>query len=109
MPTADELYDQASSLKDQGDLAGAVVKLREALEVDANHVLTHSALAVHLQKLGDKENAVAHAKRVTELEPNEPFSFTQLSVICQRCGLIPEAEDAMAKAHALQGRPGHRH
>jgi Flp pilus assembly protein TadD len=109
MPTPDELYDQASTLKDQGDLAGAVAKLREGLALDANHVLTHSALAVHLQKLGDKEGAIAHAIKVTELEPNEPFSFTQLSVICQRCGKIQEAEDAMAQAHALQGRAGHKH
>ena len=50
------------------------------------------------------EEAIVHARRVTELEPNDPFSFTQLSVIYQRCGKIPEAEDAMARAHALQGR-----
>jgi len=28
-----------------------------------------------------------------------------LSVIYQRCGRIPEAEEAMARAHMLQGRP----
>ena len=36
----------------------------------------------------------------TELEPNDPFSFTQLSVICQRCGKIPEAEAAMDDFHS---------
>jgi Flp pilus assembly protein TadD len=77
------------------------------LELEPNHVLTHSALAVHLQKLGDKEGAIRHAKTVTELEPNDPFSFTQLSVICQRCGLIPEAEEAMATARMMEGRRGH--
>ena len=35
----------------------------------------------------------------------DPFSFTQLSVIFQRCGRIQQAEDAMARAHMLQGRP----
>jgi Flp pilus assembly protein TadD len=83
-----------------------VAKLREGLAVEPNHVLTHSALAVHLQKLGDKEGAIAHAKKVTELEPEDPFSFTQLSVICQRCGLIPEAEDAMARARMMESRRG---
>ncbi len=39
---------------------------------------------------------------MTELEPNDPFSFTQLSVICQRCGLIPEAEEAMATARMME-------
>lgn len=104
MPTVNELYDAASKLKNAGDLAGAVAKLEEILAIDPNHALTHSALAVHCQKLGQPDKAIAHATRVTELEPNDPFSFTQLSVICQRCGRIQAAEDAMAQAHVLQGR-----
>ena len=60
-----------------------------------------------LQKLGRNDEAIAHAQKVCELEPNDPFSFTQLSVICQRCGKIPEAEAAMAQAHLLQGRRPH--
>ncbi|MFN0050803.1 MAG: tetratricopeptide repeat protein [Planctomycetales bacterium] len=104
MPTADELYKEASQIKNAGDLPGAVAKLQEILAIDPNHVLTHSALGVHLQKLGQLEDAIRHAVRVTELEPNDPFSFTQLSVIYQRCGKIPEAEAAMAQAHLLQGR-----
>ena len=107
MPTPDELYDQAVALKDAGNLEGAVAKLKDILAIDAGHVLTHSALAVHCHKLGRPEEAIAHAVRVSELEPNDPFSFTQLSVIYQRCGKIPEAEDAMARAHMLQGRSGH--
>lgn len=106
MPTTIELYDEASKLKSAGDLAGAVAKLEEILKTDPDHVLTHSALAVHLQKLGRPEEAIKHAIRVTELEPNDHFSFTQLSVIYQRCGRIPEAEAAMAQAHMIQGR-GH--
>lgn len=106
MNTADQLYDEAIQLKDQGKLAEAVAKLEEGVRIDPNHALTHSALAVHLHKLGRPDEAIAHATRVTELEPNDPFSFTQLSVICQRCGKIQEAEDAMARAHALSG---HRH
>lgn len=105
MPTPDELYDEATKLKNAGDLAGAVAKLEEIIASTPNHVLAHSALGVHLQKLGRIDDAIRHATRVTELEPNDPFSFTQLSVICQRCGKIPEAEAAMAQAHALQGRP----
>lgn len=103
-----EMYDAATRLKDQGDLEGAVAKLNEILAEEPNHVLAHSALAVNLQKLGCFDDAVSHAVKVTELEPNDPFSYTQLSVVCQRCGRIQQAEDAMAKAHAVQGG-GHRH
>jgi Flp pilus assembly protein TadD len=102
--TPDELYDDASKLKNEGKLEAAVGKLQEILKIAPDHVLAHSALGVHLQKLGQAEQAIRHAVRVTELEPNDPFSFTQLSVIYQRCGRIPEAEEAMARAHMLQSR-----
>ncbi|MGH7128528.1 MAG: tetratricopeptide repeat protein [Planctomycetaceae bacterium] len=101
MSTPDQLYDEAHALKEQGDLEAAVAKLQEVLAIDERHVLTHAALAVHLQRLGRFEDAINHARRVTELEPNDPFSFTQLSVIYQRCGRIPEAEDAMDQARRL--------
>ena len=100
-----KLYDAAIALKDSGDLEAAVEALFEILSIDNDHLHTNMALGVHLQKLGRIEESVKYAVRVTEIEPNDPFSFTQLSVIYQRCGRIPEAEDAMAKAHVLQGRP----
>jgi Flp pilus assembly protein TadD len=103
MPTSEELYDEAMKLKN-ADMTAAVVKLEEILQTDPDHARTHMALGVCLQKLGRVDDAIRHATRVTELEPNDPFSFTQLSVICQRCGKIPEAEAAMAQAHILQGR-----
>ncbi len=107
MATADELYDEAHALKEQGDLEGAVTKLREILAIDDSHLLTHAALAVHLQRLGELEESIKHAIRVTEIDPADPFSFTQLSVIYQRCGRIQEAEDAMAKSREIQMGGGH--
>jgi Flp pilus assembly protein TadD len=104
MPTLDEMYDQAVALKEQGDLEGAVARLNEIVASDPNYVLAHSALAVHLQKLGRYDDAIHHAVRVTELEPHDAFSFTQLSVIYQRCGRIQQAEDAMAMARMIQSR-----
>lgn len=105
--TPHEIYDEAIRIKDTGDLEGAVAKLREVLDVDPHHVDTHSALAVYLQKLGQFDAAIEHAKKVCELSPNDPFSYTQLSVIYVKCGRIQEAEDARARAHAVQG--GHHH
>jgi Flp pilus assembly protein TadD len=104
MPDADQFYDEALKLKEEGKLEEAVAKWQESLETHPDHTLTHQALAVHLQKLGQNDAAIQHAVKVTELEPNDPFSFTQLSVIYQRCGKIQEAEDAMARSHVLQGR-----
>jgi Flp pilus assembly protein TadD len=109
MAKVDLLYDEAIRLRDAGDLPAAADKLREILSLDPKHILTHSALAVMLQKLQQFDAAISHAVQVTELEPNDPFSFTQLSVIYQRCGKIPEAEDAMARARMMQMAAGGHH
>jgi len=94
-------YDAAQKLKDEGDLQGAVAQLQEILAEDPNFVLAHTALAVHLQKLGNNEQALAHARKVVELEPDDPFSHAQLSVIAQRCGRINDAEDALARSNNM--------
>lgn len=107
MSNPDKMYDEAVKLKEQNNLEGAVAKLQEIVQSTPSHTLSHSALAVYLQKLGRFDEAIQHAVEVTKLEPKDPFSFTQLSVIYVRCGKIQEAEDAKAKAHELTG--GHHH
>lgn len=111
MPTAHEMYDAAVRLKDQGDLPAAIAQLKQVLEVDPKHTDTHSALAVYLQRTNQFDEAIQHAQKVVELLPNDAFSYTQLSVIYMRCGRIPEAEEAKARAHAVQmggcGSHGH--
>ena len=107
MSNPDTQYDEAVKLKDKGDLEGAVGVLQAIVQSTPSHTLSHSALAVYLHKLGRGDEAIQHAIKVTELEPKDPFSFTQLSVIYVRCGKIQEAEDAKAKAHELTG--GHHH
>lgn len=102
MPSANELYDQAVDLRDAGDKETAVAKLKEAVEAEPDHTLSHGLLARLCVDLGLFDDAILHARRVVELEPEDPFSYTALSVICQRCGRIPEAEEALAKARMMQ-------
>jgi hypothetical protein len=63
-----------------------------------------------MQKLGRHEEAIEHARQVCELEPNDPFSYTALSVTYQRAyagtgnhAYIQLAEEAMARSHMIQG------
>ena len=105
------LYDQADKLKDEGKLEEAVAKLKEALGADPNYALAHAALAVVEQKLGRHDDAIQHARRVCELEPDDPFSFTALSVTYQRAfagtnnmQYIRMAEDAMEQSRILESR-----
>lgn len=102
MKTNEDLYDEADKLKDEGFLDEAVSKLQELLSQDANYALAHSALAVLYTKLKQHDRAIEHGRKVCELEPHDPFSFTALSVTFQRAGKIMEAEDAMARARVLQ-------
>ena len=99
MPTPNELYDQAVDLRDRGDKPGAVAKLEEAVAADPTFAIGHGMLAKLFVDLAESDKAIAHAKKVVELEPDDTFSYTALSVVYQRCGKIPEAEHAKAIAY----------
>lgn len=106
MPTNEELYSQAEKQKDAGQLDEAAVTLEQLCTQDPSYALAHSALAVIYGRLKRHDEAISHGLKVCELEPNEPFSFTAMSVTFQRAGKILEAEDAMARARTLQAQ-GH--
>jgi tetratricopeptide (TPR) repeat protein len=109
MADASTLYDEADKLKDAGDLAGAAAKLTEAISADESYALAHSAMAVVQQKLEAHEKAIEHAQRVCELEPDDAFSFTALSVTYQRAfagtgetSYIQLAEEAMDRSRQIE-------
>jgi len=102
MPTPNELYDQAVNLRDQGDKPGAIAILEEAVALDPAFTIGHGMLAKLYADIAQVDEAIAHAKKVVELEPDDTFSYTALSVIYQRCGKIPEAEHAKAIAYNKQ-------
>lgn len=106
-----ETYNRAEKLKDEGKLDEAVSLLLHILEQEPNHVLTHLTLGRIFTLQGKFDLAVAHGVKACELEPEEPFNFTAMSVTYQRVfagtqdrRYIQLAEDAMAHAHRLQGR-----
>lgn len=110
MPSANELYDEADRLKDEGQFDAAIEKLLELLTVDPTYVVAHSALAVLYGKVNQHAKAVEQAVRVSELEPGDSFSWTALSVTYQRAfagtnehRYIQMAEDAMAKSKSMTG------
>ena len=109
MATVHEIYAEGEKLKDEGKYEEAAEKFQQALEVDETFALAHFALAVMYGKLGDHEKAVKHGERACELEPDDPFSYTAMSVTYQRAMAATQdpqykhkAEQAMARAHMLQ-------
>ena len=109
MSDVNQLYSEADQLKDQGKLTEAIDRLQDLLKIDPSHVLSHLALAVLYGRVGDHEKAIEHGQRACELDPQDAFNFTAMSVTYQRAWqgtqrgeYIQLAEEAMARAHALQ-------
>ena len=103
------LYNEAEQLKDSGKLEESISMLKDLLAKDEGHVLSHLALAVLYGRVDQHDKAVEHGKKACELDPNDAFNFTAMSVTYQRAWqgtqrneYIQLAEDAMARAHALQ-------
>jgi Flp pilus assembly protein TadD len=102
MPSVDQLYDEAIALQEKGDLQAAIDKLEMALAENPDHTLSHSALSVYLGRLQRYDEAVEHAQRVCQLDPDDSFSFVALSLICQKAGRLAEAEEASMQARRMQ-------
>ena len=101
MSTSEELFDQAVDCVADGDLDGAIAKYREALTIDAAFADAWEGLSMALADKEQWDEAIAAAKKVVELNPDEQLGFTNVSRIYQRAGNVPEAEAWAAKARVL--------
>ena len=106
-----ELYNQVEALIDAEKFDEAITGLEEIVKQDDTFVLAHLALARVYTKTGKHHEAIAHGERACQLEPEDPFNFTAMSVTYQRAWagtqdhqFIAKAEEAMARAQSLQGR-----
>jgi Flp pilus assembly protein TadD len=98
MPSVDQLYDEAIELQQAGKLEEALGKLEELASGSPDYALAHAALSVFYGKLDRPEEALEHARKVCQLEPDDPFSYMALSIVCQRAGKTTEAEQAMTQS-----------
>lgn len=104
-------YNEVEKLIDDEKFDEAIAGLTSIVEADDSFVLGHLALARVLTKTGQHDEAIKHGEKACELEPQDPFNFTALSVTYQRAWAgtqeqqyITKAEDAMAKAQMLQSQ-----
>lgn len=104
MPTALEVYKEGIKLKDAKDFEGAIGKLRTASELDPKNTLPLHALVQCYTELNRHDEAIATAKKIVELEPDDQFAYIGLSRAYQRGGFIPEAEYAMMQGQQAQMR-----
>jgi tetratricopeptide (TPR) repeat protein len=96
-----DLYDQAVDLVAEGKVEEAVTRYREAIDLDADFADGWQGLALALNDLGRHEDAIAAAKKLCELTPDDVLAHTTLSRIYQTANMVPEAEAAGAQARIL--------
>ena len=80
----------------------AVEMYERAVESDPDFALAHAALSVLYNKIEDFDKSVRHGRRVCQLEPEDPFSFVAMSLMCQKAGRIEEAEQALLQAQQVE-------
>src|SRR5262245_40877393 len=85
-------------------LERAIGLYERALEADPGLALAWNGLSVAWRLAGDLDRAIEAARRLAELEPDDPLSHTNLSILYQGRGMIREAEDEKALAMRLQMR-----
>ena len=86
----------------------AIALYEQALALDPELAIAWNGLSLAHRQKGDMDAAVEAGRRLIELEPDDPLSHTNLSILYMRQGLIPEAEEEKAIAMQLQMRAQRR-
>jgi Flp pilus assembly protein TadD len=99
--TAENHYYAALDLVAEGHHEQAVEQYQKSLAADPSFTEAMHGLARALQDLDQLDQAIAVAKRIAELDPDDVLAHTSLSVLYQKKGMIPEAEAEGNKARVL--------
>ena len=102
MPDARTLYRAAFQHFVNDRVDEAIAGYEAAIAADPQLAIAWNGLSMAHRKKGELELASEAALRLVELEPDDPLSHTNLSILYQQRGMIPEAEEEKARAMQLQ-------
>ncbi len=86
----------------QGDWQSARVKLEKAVELDADNIIAHRALALVYENLGDTEGAERHYRKAVSLASQDPDALNSLAVfLCKSESGRNEALELFDRALAI--------
>jgi tetratricopeptide (TPR) repeat protein len=98
---AEEHYYAALDLVAEGEQERALAEYQKSLAADPTFAEAMHGMARVLQDLNRLDEAIAVAKRLEQLDPDDVLVHTSLSVLYQKKGMIPEAEEEGNKARIL--------
>ncbi len=98
---AEDHYYAALDLVAEGQPERALAEYERCLEANPGHNEAMHGMAKVLGDLNRLDEAIAVAKRLAELDPEDILAHTSLSVLYQKKGMIPEAEAEGNKARVL--------
>jgi tetratricopeptide (TPR) repeat protein len=98
---AEDHYYAALDLITEGRQERAIEQYQRALEADPTFTEAMHGMARALQDLGRLDEAIAVAKKIAEIDPDDVLAYTSLSVLYQKKGMIPKAEAEGNKARIL--------
>ena len=98
---AEDHYYAALDLVAEGEQERALEEYQKSLEADPDFTEAMHGMARTLQDLGRLDEAIAVAKRIADIDPDDVLAHTSLSVLYQKKGMVPEAEAEGNKARVL--------
>src|ERR1039457_2250076 len=101
MPTLDELMDEGNSALAIGELEEAANYFRQAVGQNPQFQDAWHALSMALYKLDRYEESIEAGKRAAEIDPNNQFVWSSLSLAYNANKQKAEAEAAGAKARII--------
>jgi tetratricopeptide (TPR) repeat protein len=98
---AENHYYAALDLLAEGSAERALAEYEKSVAADPTFTEAMHGLARALQDLSRFDEAIAIATRITQLDPDDVLAHTSLSVLYQKKGMIPEAEEEANRARIL--------
>jgi Flp pilus assembly protein TadD len=98
---AENHYYAALDLVAEGQPEAALVEYQKSLSADPAFTEAMHGMARTLGDLNRLDEAIAVAKQISDLDPDDILAHTSLSVLYQKKGMIPEAEAEGNKARIL--------
>ena len=98
---AEDHYYAALDLVSEGERERALAEYEKSLSADPAFTEAMHGMARCLQDLNRFDEAIAVAKKISEIDPDDVLAHTSLSVLYQKKGMIPEAEEEGNKARVL--------